>query len=261
MECGLHFSRRANAARSLSEDRAVTTERRRPERADNVHIEREVQGPHPAFADRREGGEALARFVAPEPDADAVVLGLPRGGIPVGAALARARGCALDTLVVRKLPIPASPEMGFGAATLGGGVQLNDRVVRAFGIGSDQVQAVLDDVRRELRRRARAYRGTDDPPAVEGRHVYLVDDGLATGYTALAGVDALGNLGPASVTVCAPVSPIDSIAWVAPHVDAVYVLLAQTAGSFAVASFYRDFHEMTDDEVRALLQKEATPPG
>lgn len=219
----------------------------------SIHLGKEVVRGRPVFHDRRDAGKALARFVAPDPDPDAVVLGLPRGGVPVGVELAGALQCPLDVVVVRKLPIPSSPEMGFGAMTLGGEVRINTQAVRRFGITEAEIEEVREEVHREIRRRARAYRGDDTPPDVEGRDVYLVDDGLATGFTALAAADALKASQPKRVRLCAPVSPLDTIHRLAESLEEIHVLLAQTAPSFAVASFYEMFPDLTDGEVQHLL--------
>jgi putative phosphoribosyl transferase len=218
-----------------------------------VHIQQRVNAATPDFRDRYEAGEALAAFAVTAPDPDAIVLGLPRGGVPVGAPVADRLGCALDTIIVRKLPIPASPEMGFGAITLGGGLQINEEAVRRFAISQKELEAITDEVRDELKRRARLYRGTDELPPVTGRAVYLVDDGLATGFTALAATQALQDQKPRSITIAVPVSPIDSVERVRPHVDSTYALRVKTTPSFAVASFYQQFPDLSDEEVREYL--------
>lgn len=217
-----------------------------------VVVER-VQRAYRAFADRAEAGEALVRLIAPDPDERALVLALPRGGVPVALPLASALGAPLHPMPVRKLPVPASPEMGFGAVTLDGTRVLNPRVVAAHAIDEMTVAQVAERVRYEVARRARTYPGGLPFPDVSARDIWLVDDGLATGYTALAAVRMLGARDPASIRLAVPVAQTGSLKLVEKDVTEVYCILAQQSVPFAVAAFYRDFHDLTDDEVIALL--------
>jgi putative phosphoribosyl transferase len=218
-----------------------------------ARIERRVSAAHPAFRDRRDAGRRLAAFAVFEPDEGALVLALPRGGIPVARPLADALGCELRPVLVRKLPIPTNPEMGFGAVTIDGTVTLNERVLAAFGIDRSVQERVAEQVRREVERRSRAYPGGWPLPAVCDRRVWLVDDGLATGFSMIAAARMIRPHGPASLTLAAPCAPSDSLTRLAEHVDAEWCLFAQDGHPFAVASYYHDFHEMRDDEVYDLL--------
>ncbi|MFO7897682.1 MAG: phosphoribosyltransferase family protein [Planctomycetota bacterium] len=218
-----------------------------------VEIGRTVRRAFPLFVDRKDAGRTLAEFVHAGSDPDARVLAIPRGGVPVAAPLARALGAPLDVVVVWKLPIPSSPEAGFGAVALDGSAVLNDELAAELGLTAPTIAAIEDDVLAEVRRRARQYRGDDRPPDVDGRHVYLVDDGLASGYTMLAAVRSVRRAGAVPVTLCVPVSPIGSLKLVGPHFDQVFCFVAQERPPFAVASFYRDFRDLTDDDVKSLL--------
>jgi putative phosphoribosyl transferase len=210
-----------------------------------------------AFADRSAAGRQLAAFVRARPDPDAVVLALPRGGVPVARPLADALGAPLVPAPVRKLPLPSSPEMGFGAVAVDGTLVLNEAVVRAYGVDEATVRSVAEETRREVERRARAYAGGLPVPALEGRCVWVVDDGLATGYTARAAVRMARAAGAARVILAVPVSSAATLADVASDVDEVWVLVVQEGRSFAVASFYEDFHDLSDAEVVALLDTPA----
>lgn len=218
-----------------------------------ARIERRVTRASPVFADRLEAGAELLRFMAPEPDPDALVLALPRGGVPVARPLADSLGCDLRPVLVRKLPVPDSPEAGFGAVTIDGHVVLNEPAAAMWGISEAQIAAVVDEVRQELERRAGAYPGGWPLPDMRGRHVFLVDDGLATGYSMIAAAKMARDADPASITLAVPVAPADSLRSIARHVDHAYCLMLQAAPPFAVASFYRDFHDLRDDEVVTLL--------
>lgn len=218
-----------------------------------LHIQHRVPGPAVRFSDRADAGRRLAEYIAPQHDRDAVVFGLPRGGLPVGRPLASALRCELRPALVRKLPIPSDPEMGFGAVTIDGTLRLNESVVRAFRISPADVARVAEEVRTEIERRATVYPGGWPLPSLEGRSVWLVDDGLATGLTMLAGAQMLRARGPARLLVAVPCSPSDSLARAAPLADELWCLYAQQSRPFAVASFYRDFHDLTDAEVQTAL--------
>lgn len=227
-----------------------------------VRIGRRVGEAEPAFEDRTEAGRRLAEWVEPRGDGERIVLGLPRGGVPVAASLAEALGAPLGLALARKLPVPASPEMGFGAVALDGTTVLNADVMATYHISREESEAVAREVREEVRRRAREYTGLEQPPDVRGRRVYLVDDGLATGYSVMAAARMLRAGGAESLVLAVPCAPLGTLRAVAPSFDEAWCLYAQDRGSFAVASFYRWWADLTDDEVVALL-REAAPaaPG
>ncbi len=214
---------------------------------------RRVTRATPAFEDRADAGRKLSVFLDLEPRPGCAVLALPRGGVPVAAPLARALRGPLAPVFVRKLPLPGSPEMGFGAVALDGSVQLNEAVVRAFGVSPGTVESQTASVLREVRRRAEAY-GGGGPLPVAGRRVFLVDDGLATGYTMMAAARMVRNRDPESLHLAVPVAPARSVDAVADLFDAVSVLYVQEEGSFAVASFYERFPDLADAEVQAILE-------
>jgi putative phosphoribosyl transferase len=207
----------------------------------------------PTFFDRREAGRVLVDFMSKGPDPDALVLALPRGGIPVARPLADRLDAELRPLLVRKLPIPDSPEMGFGAVTLDGTVVLNEPVIRRFGIDDASLREVIDETFAEVRRRAAVYPGGDPLPGMAGRTVYLVDDGLATGFTALAAARMLAAQGPAKVVLAVPVSSARTLRLLEPEVDDVFCLIEQSHPPFAVASFYSRFPDLDDEEVVRIL--------
>lgn len=209
------------------------------------------------FHDRREGGRRLAteleRFAN---RADVRVLALPRGGVPVGAEVARALGAPLDVFVVRKLGVPGQEEYAMGAIATGGVVLLDERVVRAAGVDDADVDRVLQRERRELQRRERRYRGDRSPPDVAGRTVILVDDGLATGSTMLAAVAALRAERPSRIVVAVPVASPDTCAKLRRSADDVICPLTPDP-FYAVGLWYEDFSQTTDEEVRDLLEQVA----
>lgn len=224
----------------------------------DIHIGERVVRPQPVFSDRRAAGDALAAFMAPGPGADALVLALPRGGVLVGEALARGLKARLEAAVARKLPVPWSPEMGFGAVACDGSLVLNRALREELGLSCVEVERIAERVRAEVRRRVRLYTGREAPPEVAGRSVVLTDDGLATGYTMLAAAEMVRRGGPRRMVLGVPVSPADSLEEVAPSFDEVWCLVVQEAPPFAVASFYEDFHDLSDEEVIAALRRAST---
>ncbi|MGY2083809.1 phosphoribosyltransferase [Blastococcus sp. SYSU DS0539] len=212
------------------------------------------------YADREDAGRALAAALAGRADARALVLGLPRGGVLVAAEVAAALGAELDVLVVRKLGVPGHPELAMGAiAAVGEAVETVwvRSVLDRAGPDPVAVSEVHDRELAELRRRTTAYRGTRPAPAVAGRHVLLVDDGLATGATMRVAVRALRRSGPARITVAVPVGSPDAVAGLAGAVDEV-VCLQQPAGFRAVGQAYADFSDTPDDDVLAALHRGGT---
>ena len=207
-----------------------------------------------AFADRRSAGRALAERLAPLAGADTVILGLPRGGLPVADEVARALGAPLDIVLVRKIGMPGNPELALGAiAGPGGGTMvLNEELVRLYGIDSDTIKAQAAPQRAELERRRKLWGGRLAPGALKGKTVVLVDDGIATGATMRAAIAAVRADGPAQVVVAAPVAPPEVVAAMEALADRV-VCLATPRDFTAVGLHYASFPQLEDDEVRRIL--------
>ncbi len=220
-----------------------------------IKINKHVSRPFAAFKNRREAGEELIKFMDEESrEQSSIVLAVPRGGVPVGEPVAEWLQCPLEPVFARKLPVPASPEMGFGAVTIDGSRVLNEEFLKDYYISEEQIDSIAADVQKEVKRRAKEYAGTDQPPNVKGKNVYLVDDGLATGFSMIAAAKMVNNYEPKSTILCVPVSPLDSIERVKNNFNEIYCLYAQDHPPFAVASYYQDFHDMADEEVKQMLK-------
>ncbi len=206
------------------------------------------------FNDRRDAGRQLAQRLLYLRGRDVVVLGLPRGGVPVAFEVAAALQAPLDVLVVRKLGVPFQPELAFGAIGEDGVRVLNEGVVREAQLDGDDMDAVEREQRAELRRRSERFRGGHDRISLTGRIAVIVDDGIATGATAKVGCQVARAHGASAVILAVPVGPDDIVARFAGHADEV-VCLHTPALFFAVGQGYRNFVQTSDDEVVRLLDR------
>lgn len=210
-----------------------------------------------SFPNRRAAGQALARLVQHYRDQpDLLVLGLPRGGVPVAFEVALALAAPLDVLLVRKLGYPGHPELAMGAIASGNIMIFNPSITALGHIRQSDIDAVVRHERAELQRRERVYRGSSPPLALAGAHVLLVDDGLATGATMEAAIRAVRNQAPAHIGVAVPVSSTEAAVRIKALADEVVALIvSDDLGS--VGQFYDDFGQTSDGEVCALLAKAA----
>jgi putative phosphoribosyl transferase len=205
-----------------------------------------------AFADRVDAGQQLAAALQHHRGAGALVLGLPRGGVPVAAQVAAALGAELDVLVVRKLGVPGHEELAMGAVAGGGLRVLNDDVLARLGLPAGVVEAATARAAAVVAERERDYRGDRPPPELGDRPVLLVDDGLATGATMRVAVQAVVGAGASPVVAAVPVAPPPACTALRTLADEV-VCLRTPASFVAVGAWYDDFSETSDDEVRELL--------
>lgn len=213
------------------------------------------------FQDRRDAGRQLAELLTHEVTATGppVIVGLARGGLPVAAEVADALAAPLDVLVARKLGVPWQPELGMGAIAEGGGKMLNAALIAEMGVDAGAVEEVRAREQQELERRVRRYRAGRAPIPVAGRTVILVDDGLATGYTAWAAILALRARGASRVVLAVPVAPPDTVGVLSAVADRV-VAVAQPDPFMAIGQFYDDFSQTSDEEVSRILSAHQ-PPG
>lgn len=214
------------------------------------------------FADRRDAGRQLADLLARYAALDPVIVAMPRGGVPVAAEVADRLGAPLDVIVVRKIGCPWRPELGIGAIAEGDVRILNETLVAETGVSPEKLEEATGRERAELARRVHRYRGTRPAVPLEGRVVVLVDDGLATGYTARAAVAALRARGASRVIVAIPVAPEEGVAAMRGVADDV-VVVETPPWFFAIGEFYEDFTQTSDDEVVAILERRrgALPAG
>jgi putative phosphoribosyl transferase len=207
------------------------------------------------FQDRNQAGQILARKLhAFAERRDAVVCALPRGGVPVGAEIAKELDIPLTVFVVRKLGVPGHEELAMGALTSGGMRLINRGVIETLGISESRIQDVIYQEMQELARRERLYCRGERIPEVKGKVVILTDDGIATGSTMFLAVEALRQKGAAYIIVAVPVAPAEAISRLRGVADQV-VCLAEPEPFAAVGQWYRDFRQLTDHEVCQILDQ------
>lgn len=212
------------------------------------------------FRDREDGGRHLARRLSDLAGRqDLLVLGIPRGGVPVAYEVARALQAPLDVIVVRKLGVPGAEELAMGAIASGGVRVLNERVLSEIAVPKQVIDLVAARELEELERRERVFRGGRPPYDPRGRTVLVVDDGLATGSTMRAAVTALRQRGPASIVAAVPVGATSTCRSLAHLVDRLECVI-ESAAFFAVGEWYDEFRQTTDEEVRQLLEQVTWAP-
>jgi len=207
------------------------------------------------FDDRVDAGRRLAqRLHAYAKRGDVIVLGIPRGGVPVAAEVATALGAPLDVFVSRKLGVPGQEELAFGAVATGGVRVLDRDLIESVGISKQEIEQITERVRGELERRERLYRGSGPPLQLEGKIAILVDDGIATGSSMLAAIQALRHLKPARIVVAVPVAPLSTCHRLRSEVDEL-VCVHMPEEFYAIGNFYSDFSQVADEEVTELLRR------
>ncbi|MFW5975816.1 MAG: phosphoribosyltransferase [Alkalispirochaetaceae bacterium] len=205
------------------------------------------------FSDRRSAGKELAKALEGALSArEAVVLGLPRGGVPVAYEVALALGIPLDILVIRKLGAPGHPELAIGAVGSGGVRVLNERIIRSLGVREGTVERIAQEERRRVEEKEAFLRGEREAVPLKGKSVILIDDGLATGASMWAAVTTVRAKEPRQVIVAVPVAPPETVEQLRQEVDRV-VCLNAPAGFSAVGEWYHHFDQTSDQEVRKLL--------
>ncbi len=212
------------------------------------------------FKDREDAGRQLAKRLDDYADReDVTVLGIPRGGVSVAFEVAKALDVPLDIFLSRKLGVPGHEELAFGAIAAGNGRYLDEQVIKAAGITEQQIERITEEVKKVLQDRAVLYRGNLPPLQVAGRTVILVDDGIATGASIYAAINALQQMKPAKLVVAVPVAPASTCAWLKNLVDQLVCLYAPEQ-FYAVGQFYEDFSQVADEEVKDLLRRSEQPP-
>ena len=207
------------------------------------------------FEDRDEAGEVLARTLESFRGQNAIVLAIPSGGVPIGLAISSHLGLPFDLIIIRKIPVPGNTEAGFGAISLEGDMILNEPMVRMLGLSAEEIETLAEPVRAELKFRNHIFREDRPWPDLKGRLVILADDGLASGYTMLTAAGMVKRRGPERIVVAVPTASLSTINLVARDVEMIFCPNIRTGSYFAVAEAYRNWHDLSRDEVVDMLNR------
>jgi putative phosphoribosyl transferase len=208
------------------------------------------------FKDRKEAGELLAKAVAKLGLSNVIVLGIPRGGVPVAEEVASALGAQLDLVITRKIGAPSNPEFAIGAVTQDGEPIIDEETIRSYGISKEYLHKEAKHQAEEVRERMRKYRGNSPYPDLRGKTVVIVDDGIATGNTTRAAIRSVKRKNPSAIILATPVAPYDTLQQLETEVDRV-VCLDTPEVFYAIGEFYENFNQVEDDEVREILRRRA----
>ena len=207
------------------------------------------------FLDRFDAGRKLASTLSDYQKRKTRIFAIPRGGVPVGLEVARWLNAPLELVIPRKLPIPWNPEAGFGAITANDTIVLNEGIVRELGLSPEQIDSVSAKAKAEIEHQAATFEVNASPRFISGQSAIIVDDGLASGYTMLAAIVSLRKAHPEELVVAVPVSSEHAARLVEPAVDKFIPLIVSKQLPFSVASFYVKWYDVSDEEVKQLLEQ------
>jgi putative phosphoribosyl transferase len=216
-----------------------------PELRDIVHV----------FRDREHAGLVLSQMLISYRETDAVVFGIPAGGVPVAAPIVRKLGLNLDVAVVSKITLPWTTEAGYGAVAFEGTVQLNQEMVSQVGLTQDEIDQGIEKASSKVKRRLKEFRGDKPFPDLAQRPAILVDDGIASGFTMLVAVKALKNKDADKIIIAVPTAHLQALERVSSEVDEVYCANIRGGWGFAVADAYQNWYDVSDEEVNATLEE------
>ncbi|PYV93716.1 MAG: phosphoribosyltransferase [Acidobacteria bacterium] len=207
------------------------------------------------FRNRFEAGSQLAELLEDYAQKETCLLAIPRGGIEIGHPIALRLKKPLDVIIPRKIPCPDNPELALGAVTIDGGIEINQPLVAELGLTVSDIEKLINPVQAEIQRRLAVYRGNKPGPGLQGKNVILIDDGLATGYTMMAGIRSARRQSPDRIIVAVPVSPASTYERVREAADELVVLHLARDRFFTVSGFYQNFRDLRDEELTQLLEQ------
>jgi predicted phosphoribosyltransferase len=205
------------------------------------------------FSDRLHAGEVLARMLLPYKTADGLLLGIPAGGVPVASVVREKLALEMDVAVVSKITLPWNTEAGYGAVSFNGTVRLNRTVLARIGLDESEIQQGTEKTLLKVKRRITLLRGERPFPAVKDRHVILVDDGLASGFTMLVAAESLKKEGAGRIAVAVPTGHLDAVEKIAGQVDEVFCANVRGGMTFAVADAYEHWSDVAEEELLEIL--------
>lgn len=221
-----------------------------------IHDAPNLRGRKYVFKDRDHAGEILLSMLKKAHiSPDTTVLGIPSGGVPIAMAIANGLKLPLDLIIIKKIPVPGNPEAGIGALTLWGQIFLNQPLIERLRLTPAQIEAQIARVRNELKRRNEVFRGNRPAPALKDRNVIIADDGLASGFTALAAARAVRDAGAGNIIMAVPTASDAAIERLADEVDEIFCPNIRRGYYFAVADAYENWYDLSEGEVLSRLAK------
>ena len=225
----------------------------------NLVEDRKLRNRRFVFQDRADAGRKLSLLLADFQDTEALLLAIPSGGVPVGIEIQKRWGFPFDLLIVRKVQIPWDTEAGFGAVNLDGETVLNEELLRTVKLSKEVIAAQIAKTRDLLKQRDALFREGRIFPDLRNKAALLVDDGLASGYSMMAGIQFVRRRDPSKIIIAVPTASYDTLVRISPLVDALYCLNVREGYPYAVAEAYRAWHDLDDDEVLKLLDEISRP--
>lgn len=207
------------------------------------------------FEDREDAGYYLALTLEKFAKKDAAILAIPSGGVPIGLAIASHLELPFDMLIIRKIPVPGNPEAGLGAISLEGDMILNESIIDMLRLSKDDIECLAKPVMAELQARNKIFRGGKSLIEIKSKTVILADDGLASGYTMMAAARMIRKKGPKEIVVAVPTASIDALKLLSKEVDAIFCPNIRSGDMFAVAEAYRNWHDLTKEDVLIAIMK------
>jgi len=215
----------------------------------------EMRDKQRVFADRSEAGLVLAGMLKAYKNSPALVMAVPAGGVPVSLGLGQTLNLAVSVAVVSKITLPWNTEAGYGAVAFDGTVRLNDQLLSRLGLSEDQIQEGIKHTSQKVRRRVERFSQALPFPDLKGKTVFLVDDGLASGFTMLTAVEAMKKAGVGSLNIAVPTAHLEYLQRVSPQVDAIYCANARSGFFFAVADAYKKWYDIGEEELFEMIRK------
>lgn len=206
------------------------------------------------FEDRSDAGKKLSLFLSDYKNSNSIVLAIPSGGVPIGKELADFLSVEFDLLIVRKIQIPWNPEAGFGAINLDGDVILNETLLRYLELSEDAIKSQIDKTREILGKRNELFRNSKPFPSLKNKTAIVVDDGLASGYTMVAGIEYVRKREPQKIIIATPTGSLRTVEKLSEIVDFIYCLNIREGYPYAVADAYKNWYDLRDEEVLRILK-------
>ncbi len=208
------------------------------------------------FTDRRDAGRLLSQKLIKFKGSDSMILAIPSGGVPIASEIRQTLGLAMDLIIVRKIQIPGNPEAGFGAMSPDEEVVLNERLLNQIGLTEEEMTTQIRKTRDVIKKRGRVFRQDKPFPSIENKIVFVVDDGLASGYTMRAAINFIKRKNPLKIIVAVPTASQKTADSILSEVDELICLNVRSGYPFAVADAYEDWYDVTDEEVLEILKKD-----